>query len=98
MDSGITEVKVPLPLIRGIVPSYNRAGLVRRCYDSVVAQRHRPLEFLLADDVSTDDIAAALPPVNGFFVRYFRQPTNQVGLPERMRVSMLCQTFIAEPK
>ena len=54
------------------MPSYNRAGVVRRCYDSVVAQRHRPLEFLLADNASTDDIAAALPPVNGVSVRHLR--------------------------
>ncbi len=69
-----------LPLISVIVPSYNRADLIRRCYDSVVAQKHRPLEFLLADDASTDDTAAttnALPPVPGVTVRYLRQPTNQ---------------------
>jgi len=69
-----------MSLISVIVPSYNRADLVRRCYDSVVAQSHRPLEFLLADDASTDDTAAAtaaLPTVPGVTVRYLRQPTNQ---------------------
>ena len=69
-----------MPLISVIVPSYNRAGLIRRCYDSVVSQHHRPLEFLLADDASTDDTAAAtaaLPPAPGVTVRYLRQPHNQ---------------------
>lgn len=36
-----------------MVPSYNGASLIRRCYDSVTAQAHRLLEFLLADDCST---------------------------------------------
>lgn len=67
-------------LISVVVPSYNRASLVRRCYDSVVAQQHRPLEFLLADDASTDETAsatAALPPAPGVTVRYLRQPHNR---------------------
>lgn len=69
-----------MKLISVVVPSYNRAGLIRRCYNSVVAQQHRPLEFLLADDASTDDTAtamAALPPAPGVTVRYLRQPHNQ---------------------
>lgn len=69
-----------MALISVIVPSYNRAELIRRCYDSVVRQDHRPLEFLLADDASTDDTAAAtaaLPPAPGITVRYLRQPHNQ---------------------
>jgi glycosyltransferase involved in cell wall biosynthesis len=66
-------------LISVVVPSYNRGELIRRCYDSVVAQLHRPLEFLLADDASTDDTAAAtaaLPPAPGVLVRYLRQSHN----------------------
>lgn len=35
-----------MTLISVVVPSYNRAGLVRRCYDSVVAQKHRLLELV----------------------------------------------------
>ena len=63
-----------------IVPSFNRASLIRRCYDSVTAQAHRPLEFLLADDCSTDDTTEAvkaLPPVEGVTVCYLPQPTNR---------------------
>lgn len=68
-----------MSLISVVVPSYNRASMVRRCYDSVVAQKHRPLEFLLADDASTDNTAAvtaALPPASGVTVRYLCQPQN----------------------
>ncbi|OYW75829.1 MAG: hypothetical protein B7Z37_11595 [Verrucomicrobia bacterium 12-59-8] len=73
MDNRMSTISV-------IVPSYNRASLIRRCYDSVTAQAHRPLEFLLADDCSTDDTAAAmkaLPEVPGVTVRYLPQPLNR---------------------
>jgi glycosyltransferase involved in cell wall biosynthesis len=67
-------------LVSVIVPSYNRADFVRRCYDSVVAQQHRPLEFIFADDASTDKTAEevkALPLVPEVTIRYLRQPVNR---------------------
>lgn len=69
-----------MSLVSVIVPTFNRASLIRRCYDSVVAQAHRPLEFLLADDASTDETpaaTAALPRADGVTVRLLRQPSNQ---------------------
>lgn len=67
-------------LVSVIVPTFNRADLIRRCYDSVVAQEHRPLEFLVADDCSTDGTAAAmqqLPVREGVSVVYLPQPINR---------------------
>lgn len=69
-----------MSLVSVIVPTFNRASLIRRCYDSVVAQQHRPLEFLLADDCSTDatpEVVAQLPVVEGVEVVYLPQPTNR---------------------
>ena len=68
-----------MSLVSVIVPTYNRAGLIRRCFDSVAAQQHRPLEFLVVDDCSTDDTTEAvlrLPTEEGVKVIYQRQPTN----------------------
>jgi len=42
------------PLVSAIIPTYNRAGLLRRALDSVAAQTHRPLEAVVVDDGSTD--------------------------------------------
>lgn len=67
-------------LVSVVVPTFNRAGLIRRCYDSVVQQAHRPLEFLVADDCSTDDTAAAvqqLPAKENVSVVYLPQFTNR---------------------
>lgn len=69
-----------MSLISVIVPTYNRAGLIQTCYDSVVAQKHRPLEFLVGDDCSTDntaEVVRCLPALEGVTVRYLRLPSNK---------------------
>lgn len=48
------------PLISVILPTYNRAHLLRRSIDSVLNQTHRHLELLVIDDGSTDDTQALL--------------------------------------
>lgn len=66
-------------LVSIIVPTYNRASLLRQCHASVVAQTHRPLELIIVDDASTDDtetVVANLPEFAGVFVRYLKLPQN----------------------
>jgi glycosyltransferase involved in cell wall biosynthesis len=58
-----------------IVPTYNRAALLRRTLDSVLAQTVAPLEVLVADDGSTDDTAAV--------VRGFGSRVTHLALPHR---------------
>jgi len=45
-----------------IIPTYNRARLVRRAVDSALKQTHAPLEVLVVDDASTDDTLEILEP------------------------------------
>ena len=42
------------PLVSAIIPTYNRADLLARALDSVLAQDYRPLEAVVVDDGSTD--------------------------------------------
>lgn len=43
-----------LPRVSVVIPTYNRAGDVARCLDSLVAQTYRDFEVLVCDDGSTD--------------------------------------------
>ncbi|HEV7922979.1 MAG TPA: glycosyltransferase family A protein [Thermoanaerobaculia bacterium] len=47
-------------LVTTIIPVYNRAAMLRRAVESVLAQTHRPIELVIVDDGSTDDTPAAI--------------------------------------
>ncbi len=42
------------PLVSVVIPTYNRAGTVRRSIDSVLEQSYCPIEVIVVDDGSTD--------------------------------------------
>jgi GT2 family glycosyltransferase len=60
-----------------VIPTYNRAHLLGRCIDSVLAQTHRAVEIILVDDGSTDG-TAALATSFPAQVRYVRQVNQGV--------------------
>ena len=69
------------PLVSVVIPTYNRASLVREAVASVLAQSYRPLELIVVDDGSTDatgDSLALRPEV-----RVLRQP--HTGMPGQAR-------------
>lgn len=48
------------PLVSVIIPTYNRAYLLKETLDSLRMQRYRPLEVIVVDDGSTDNTKAEL--------------------------------------
>ncbi|MCL5998016.1 MAG: glycosyltransferase [Chloroflexi bacterium] len=61
-----------MPHVSVIIPTYNRARLVRDTLDSVLAQTYRDLEIVVVDDGSSDDTAAVVTAYSAP-VRYLRQ-------------------------
>lgn len=48
------------PSVSVVLPTYNRASLLARAIDSVLAQTHRDFELIVVDDASTDHTSEVL--------------------------------------
>lgn len=64
-----------------VIPTYNRAGTLRRCLDALERQSILPQEFevVVVDDGSTDDTAAVAAAPRPFHVTYLRQTNAGPG-------------------
>lgn len=56
-----------------LIPTYNRAGYLRECIASMLAQTIRPCEILVIDDGSTDGTADVVRSFDDPCIRYSRQ-------------------------
>ena len=65
VDANVIEFSI-------IIPTYNRAGIVRESIESVLAQSHAAREVIVVDDGSTDDTSAVLAQY-GSRIRVIRQ-------------------------
>lgn len=63
-------------MISVIIPTYNRAHLIRRAVQSVLNQSFTDLEVIVVDDASTDDTQQVVESIPDGRVRYFRLPKN----------------------
>jgi len=59
-----------------ILPTYNRAGVLPRAIDSVVAQTLDDWELIVVDDASDDDVASVLAGYRDPRMRYVRRAVN----------------------
>ena len=66
------------PLVTILIPVFNRAGPLAEAVQSCLAQTWRPIEILIIDDGSTDDVEGALRPF-GTQVRLIRKPNGGVA-------------------
>ncbi|MCE2469888.1 MAG: glycosyltransferase family 2 protein [Dehalococcoidia bacterium] len=63
-----------------IIATYNRAALLPRAVNSILAQTCQDFELLIVDDCSTDDTSQVIAAFSDSRIRAFRHETNQ-GLP-----------------
>lgn len=70
----------PPPKIAVITPTYNRADLLMRAVDSVLAQTMHEFEMIVVDDGSTDDTLERLDALSDPRIRWLRQEHRGAAL------------------
>ena len=66
-----------VPRVSVVVPTRNRAAMLRRALASVLAQDHDDLEVVVVDDRSTDATPAVVAAIGDPRVRYVREPRRR---------------------
>lgn len=77
--------EVALPAVSVIMPVYNRASVVGRAIDSVLAQDFADFELIVVDDGSTDASAAIVSAMPDPGLRFIELATNSGGNAARNR-------------
>lgn len=76
--TALAEIKeVKHPTVSVIIPVYNRAHLLHRALDSVVAQTFKDIEILVIDDCSRDDPYSVIKEYKDSRIKYIKQKENQ---------------------
>jgi len=70
------ENKTSAPLVSVVIPTYNRAHVVRRAIDSVLAQTFADFEIIVVDDGSTDRTDELVQGIPDWRIRYIRNSRN----------------------
>lgn len=65
-----------MPLVSVILPTYNRAHMIKNAIDSVLTQTFTDLELIIADDASNDDTEAVISAIPDERIHYFRCEKN----------------------
>jgi hypothetical protein len=81
------------PRVTVLIPVYNRAALTAEAVKSCLAQSWRPLEILVVDDGSDDDLAGALAPF-GDSVRVVRQANGGVSRARNLGIRLAKGDFV----
>lgn len=81
------------PLVTILIPTYNRAAMTAEAVESCLAQTWRPIEVLVVDDGSTDDLAGALARF-GTDVRVVRKENGGVSTARNTGITAARGDFI----
>jgi glycosyltransferase involved in cell wall biosynthesis len=83
-----------MPFFSVIIPTYNRAGLLREALDSVFAQTCADFEVIIVDDASTDDTAGIVS-IFADNVRYYRQENQGPGAARNLGLANAAGRYVA---
>ncbi len=79
------------PLISALTPTYNRANLLKRAIDSVLAQTYENIEYIIVDNHSTDNTEELVKSYNDKRIRYVRLDKNYGHIVSRNRCMELAK-------
>jgi glycosyltransferase involved in cell wall biosynthesis len=65
------------PVFTVVLPTYNRADLLKRAIQSVVSQTFPDFELIVVDDASSDDTTECVKSFSDSRIRYVRHDTNR---------------------
>jgi glycosyltransferase involved in cell wall biosynthesis len=84
------------PRVTVVIPTYNRANLLREAIGSVLNQTRQDFAILVSDNASSDNTAEVVAGFRDSRIRYHRHPQN-VGMREnfRMAIAMTETEFVA---
>jgi len=60
-----------------VIPTYNRAAMIKRAITSVLTQDHEDLEVIVVDDLSRDNTEEVVRGIKDPRVKYIRRPENK---------------------
>ncbi len=81
-------------MVSVVIPTYNRAGIVRASIDSVLRQTYSNVEIIVVDDGSSDDTRETVESY-GAPVRYIYQPNSGVSAARNLGFTHARGEFIA---
>ncbi|PKN26920.1 MAG: glycosyltransferase family 2 protein [Deltaproteobacteria bacterium HGW-Deltaproteobacteria-21] len=73
----------PSPMVSVIIPTYNRAGMVKRAVRSVLSQDYENFEIFVVDDGSTDETSSLFENVEDGRLKFIRLERNVGGAQAR---------------
>jgi len=83
------------PLISVIVPTFNRAWIIKDAIDSILSQEFKDIEIIIVDDGSSDNTAEILDTYPTDKIRVIRQANQGVSAARNRGVAATTAPFIA---
>jgi len=83
------------PKVSVIIPTYNRAAMVRAAIESLLAQTFSDLEVIVVDDGSSDDTGKVLGDAFGDRIRYYAQSNQGVSVARNKGIAEARAEWIA---